>query len=124
MLVHVLIVAISGVAIARFKIVTVDALNVHDRRLLGPEARSAIVYTAKAFFDDDLEALLVRLIQAHKLLDELRGLLAAQSYPNCLPNRQLEQLTELFLLGLGCRAIRPHRHAVTVMARVELIFSR
>ena len=77
MLVHVLIVAISGVAIARFKIVTVDALNVHDRRLLGPEACSTIVYTTKAFFDDDLEALLVRLVQAHQLLDKLRSLLAS-----------------------------------------------
>ena len=93
MLVHVLIVTISGVAIARFKIVTVDALNVHDRRLPGPEACSAIVYTTKAFFDDDLEALLVRLVQAHQLLDKLRGLLASQSYPNCLSNRKLEQLT-------------------------------
>ena len=100
--VHVLIVAISGVAIAIFKIVTVDTLNVDDRRLLGPEAFTTVVYITKAFFDDDLKALLVRLVQAHQLLDELRGLLAAQSDPNCLSNCQLKHLTDLLLLGLGC----------------------
>ena len=84
------LVVIVAIDITRFEIVTIDAFNVHNGRLLGPEAFSTVIYTTKALFDDDLKALLVRLVQAHELLDELRGLVAAQGDSNCLSNRQLE----------------------------------